>query len=90
MHRFPTRDTTDCNVICFTWLMGEVLDTTIQPVGISIHRTDRNNLLYVKNKCGGVCFMINNSWCDCRNVQTLKTFYSSNLDKKNREKVIII
>jgi hypothetical protein len=38
------RDIWDCNILCFTetWLAGDMLLESIQPMGISVHRADRN------------------------------------------------
>ena len=48
---------------------------SVQPVGFSVHRADRNKDLSQKKKGGGVCFMINYSRCDCDNIQKLKSLF---------------
>ncbi|KAL6467851.1 hypothetical protein MHYP_G00235280 [Metynnis hypsauchen] len=53
-----------------TWLSAEISNEAIKPVGFSVHRADRTKDLFGKSKGGGVCFMINNAWCDQRNVQS--------------------
>ncbi len=56
-------------LICLTetWISREVPDFIIKPTGFSMHRADRIPDLSGKSKGGGVCFMINNSWCDRKN-----------------------
>jgi hypothetical protein len=41
---------------------------------------DRNKHLFGKKEGGGVCFMINDSWCNCNNIQELKSFCSPDLE----------
>ena len=53
---------------------------SVQPVGFSVHRADMNEDLSGKKKGRGVCFMIKYSWCDCDNVQKLKSFCSPDLE----------
>ena len=69
------RDIRDCNILYFTesWLSPNILSLSIQPAGFTTHRADRNKELSRKKKGRGVCFMINYSWCDCGNVQELKS-----------------
>jgi hypothetical protein len=57
-----------------------ILSLSIQPAGFSVHCADRNKELSRKEKEGGVCFMINCSWCDCDNIQKLKSFCSPELE----------
>ncbi len=38
--------------------------------GFSVHHSDRTKELTGKSRGGGVCFYINNSWCDERNLHT--------------------
>ena len=62
---------------CFTetWLSRDMLSESVQPPGIFVRRVDRN-----KHLSKGVCFMINNSWCNCNNIQELKSFCSPDLE----------
>ncbi len=55
----------DCSIICLTetWMSRKVPDFAIEPTGFSVHRANRIPDLSGKSKGGGVCFMINNSWC---------------------------
>ncbi len=64
------RETRDCCVICLTetWMSAMVLDSAIELTGFSVHRSDRKKELTGKSSGGGVCFYINNSWCDERNI----------------------
>ena len=73
------RDIRDCNIFSFTetWLSRDIL--SLHPSGFSVHCADRNKELSGKKK-GGECFMINYSWCDCDNIQKLKSFCSPNLE----------
>ena len=70
------------DMLCFTeaWLAPDILSPSIQPAGFSVHCADRNKELSGKKKGWGVCFMINCPWCDCDNVQKLKTFCSCGLE----------
>ena len=80
------RDIRDCNILCFTetWLSRDILSESVQPVGFSVHCTDRNKELSGKKKGRGVCFMINCSWCDCDNIQKLKSLCSPDQSNANR------
>lgn len=75
------REMRDCCVICLTetWLSDKVPDSTIQLLGFSVHRADRLQELTGK-RCSGVCFMINNRWCDYANVHRVRSFCSSDLE----------
>uniref|UniRef100_A0A674ELB5 Transposase Tc1-like domain-containing protein n=1 Tax=Salmo trutta TaxID=8032 RepID=A0A674ELB5_SALTR len=75
------RDIRDCNVLCFTetWLTRDTLSESVQPPGFFTHRSDRNKHLSGK-KGGGVCLMINETWCDHNNIQELKSFCSPDLE----------
>jgi ribosome assembly protein 1 len=53
-----------------------MLAELVQPPGFSVHRADRNNHLSGKKKGRGVCFKINDSWCNCNNIQEVKSFCS--------------
>ncbi len=66
------RETRDCCVICLTetWMTAMVPDSAI----------DRTKELTGKSRGGGVCFYINNSWCDERNLHSIKSFCSPDLE----------
>ncbi len=76
------RETRDCCVICLTetWMSAMVPDSAIELTGFSVHRSDRTKELTGKSRGGGVCFYINNSWCDERNIHSIKSFCSPNLE----------
>ncbi|KAK1784036.1 hypothetical protein P4O66_004356, partial [Electrophorus voltai] len=76
------RDIQDCNLLCFTesWLNPAVPNHTIQPAEFfSVHRMDRM-ADSGKSRGGGVCVMVNNSWCNNANVVTLACSCSPNLE----------
>ncbi len=64
------RETRDCCVICLTetWMSAMVPDS------------DRTKELTGKSRGGGVCFYINNSWCNERNIHSIKSFCSPDLE----------
>ncbi len=70
------RETRDCCVICFTetWMSAMVPDSA------HVHRSDRTKELTGKSRGGGICFYINNSWCDERNLHSIKSFCSPDLE----------
>ncbi len=72
------RETRDCCVICLTetWMSAMVPDSAIELTGFSVHRSDRAKELTGKSRGGGVCFYINNSWCNERNIHSIKSFCS--------------
>ncbi|XP_049336921.1 uncharacterized protein LOC125802521 [Astyanax mexicanus] len=76
------REIRDCSVICLTetWLSADIPDHAIEPAGFSLHRADRSKELSGKSKGGGVCFLINNAWCDRRNVHFIESFCSPELE----------
>ncbi len=76
------RETRDCCVICLTetWMSAMVPDSAIELTGFSVHRSDRTKELTGKSRGGGVCFYINNSWCDERNLHSVKSFCSPDLE----------
>jgi hypothetical protein len=76
------RDIRDCNILYFmeTWLSRDMFSESVQPPGLSMHRADRDKHLSGKRKGGGVCVMINDSWCNYNNIQELKSFCSPNLE----------
>ncbi len=76
------RETRDCCVICLTetWMSAMVPDSAIELTGFSVHRSDRTKELTGKSRGGGVCFYINNSWCDERNIHSIKSFCSPDLE----------
>ncbi len=57
-----------------------VPDLAIELTGFSVHRSDRTKELTGKSRGGGVCFYINNSWCDERNIHSTKSFCSPDLE----------
>ncbi len=57
-----------------------VPDSAIELAGFSVHRSDRTKELTGKSRGGGVCFYINNSWCDERNLHSIKSFCSPDLE----------
>ncbi len=76
------RETRDCCVICLTetWMSAMVPDSAIELTGFSVHRSDRTKELTGKSRGRGVCFYINNSWCDERNIHSIKSFCSPDLE----------
>ena len=58
-------DFANCQVFCFTetWLTPDHPDALVKPDGFSIFRTDRDPDVTGKKKGGGVCFLINDTWC---------------------------
>ncbi len=76
------RETRDCCVICLTetWMSAIVPDSAIELTGFSVHRLDRTKELTGKSRGGGVCFYINNLWCDERNIHSIKSFCSPDLE----------
>ncbi len=76
------RETRDCCVICLTetWMSAMVPDSAIELTGFSVHRSDRTKELTGKSRGGGVSFYINNSWCNERNIHSIKSFCSPNLE----------
>ena len=59
------RDISDCNILSFTdtWLTRDSLWDSVEPPGFFTHHSERNKHLSGKKKGGGVCLMINESWC---------------------------
>ncbi len=57
-----------------------VPDSAIELTGFSVHRSDRTKELTGKSRGGGVCFYINNSWCNERNIHSIKSFCSPVLE----------
>ncbi len=76
------RETRDCCVICLTetWMSAMVPDSAIELTGFSVHLSDRTKELTGKSRGEGVCFYINNSWCDERNLHSIKSFCSPDLE----------
>ncbi len=76
------RETRDCCVICLTetWMSAMVPDSAIKLTGFSVHRSDRTKELTGKSRGGGVCFYINNLWCDERNIHSIISFCSPDLE----------
>ncbi len=75
------RETRDCCVICLTetWMSAMVPDSAIELTGFSVHLSDRTKELTGKSRVG-VCFYINNLWCDERNIHSIKSFCSPDLE----------
>ncbi len=48
--------------------------------GFFMHRSHRMKELTGKSRGGGVCFYINNSWCDERNLHSIKSFCYPDLE----------
>ncbi len=63
-----------------TWMSAMVPDSAIELTGFSVHRSDRTKELRGKSRGGGICFHINNSWCDERNLHSIKSFCSPDLE----------
>ncbi len=76
------RETRDFCVICLivTWMSAMVPDSAIELTGFSVHRSDRTKELTGKSRGGGVCLYMNNSWCDERNLHSIKSFCSPDLE----------
>ncbi len=76
------RETRDCCIICLTetWMSAVVPDSAIELTGFSVHRSDRTKELTGKSRGGGICFFINNLWCDERNLHSIKSFCSPDLE----------
>ncbi|KAK3517722.1 hypothetical protein QTP70_016495, partial [Hemibagrus guttatus] len=72
---FPT----SC-VLCFTetWLCDAIPDSALQLGGFNLYRADRHTELSGKTKGGGICFYINNSWCN--DVKVLSQLCSPDLE----------
>jgi len=72
----------DCNIICLTeTCLGEATpDHAIALAGYSIFRQDRTNELTGKGEGGGVCFLVNNSWCTPGNMYPLDSSCSPDLE----------
>ncbi len=71
-----------CCVICLTetWMSAMFPNSAIELTGFSLHHSDRMEELTGKSRGGGVCFYINNSWCDERNLHSIKSFCSPDLE----------
>ncbi|KAL6460889.1 hypothetical protein MHYP_G00308550 [Metynnis hypsauchen] len=63
-----------------TWLSAEISNEAIEPAGFSVQCQDRTKDLSGKGKEVGVCFMINNAWCDQWNVRFIESFCSPHLE----------
>jgi hypothetical protein len=75
------RDFRDCIILCFieTSLTWDSLLESVQSPSFFTHCADRNKRLF-GNVGGGVCLMINESWCYHNNVLELKSFCSPDLE----------
>ncbi len=76
------RETRDCCMICLieTWLSVEIPDSAIELSRFSVHHADSMKEFMGKSRGGGVCFFINNSWCDERNIHSVRLFCSPDLE----------
>ncbi len=61
---------------CLQWFQTQPSSSS----GFSVHRSDRAKELTGKSRGGGVCFYINNSWCNERNIHSIKSFCSPDLE----------
>ncbi len=61
---FQFKGSTDCCALIFseTWLNEDIPDTAISLQTHFVYRSDRT-FVSGKNKGGGVCIYVNNSWC---------------------------
>ncbi len=57
-----------------------VPDSAIELTGFSVHRSTERKSSQGKAEAGGVCFYINNSWCNERNIHSIKSFCSPDLE----------
>ncbi|KAK3534809.1 hypothetical protein QTP86_026082 [Hemibagrus guttatus] len=75
------RDIRDCNLLCFTetWLSPVVLDHAIQLAEFSVHRMGRT-LESGKSRGGGVCLIVNSSWCNSASIVPLTCSCTPNLE----------
>ncbi len=69
LHYLPHRNLDVCNVP----------DSAIEITGV-LRASLRQKELTGKSRGGGVCFFINNSWCDERNLHSIKSFCSPDLE----------
>ena len=60
------RDFSLSSVLCFTesWLTESTPDSAAQLTGFQLLRADRDPILSGKSKGGGICFYINQCWCN--------------------------
>ncbi len=58
----------------------EIPDSAIELSRFSVHRVDRMKEFTGKSRGGGVCFFINNSWCDERNIHSVRSLCSPDLE----------
>ena len=65
------KDFRDCSLYCITetWLDESVPDSAIITPGFTLYRSDREFNSVDKHRGGGVCFLVNDSWCT--NVKVL-------------------
>ncbi len=61
---------------CLQWFQTQPSSLRASPCTAS----DRTKELTGKSRGGGVCFYINNSWCDERNLHSIKSFCSPDLE----------
>ncbi len=63
-----------------TWMSAMVPDSAIKLTGFAVHRSDRTKELTGKSRGWGIFFYINNSWCEERNIHSIKSFCSPDLE----------
>jgi len=61
---------------CLQWIQKSAIELT----GFSVHHSDRTKELTGKSRGGGICFYINNLWCDERNLHSIQSFRSPDLE----------
>ncbi len=61
---------------CLQWFQTQPSSSRASPC----NRSDRTKELTGKSRGGGVCFYINNSWCDEMNLHSIKSFCSPDLE----------
>lgn len=59
------KDYKNACAICLTetWLTPAHPDSLVQPSGFTMYRRDRDRVITGKDKGGGVCLLVNESWC---------------------------
>ncbi len=57
-----------------------VPDSAIELTGFSVHCSDRTKELTGKIRGEGICFFVNNSCCDEKNLHSIKSFCSPDLE----------
>ncbi|KAK3517059.1 hypothetical protein QTP86_019583, partial [Hemibagrus guttatus] len=80
LHMNKNKDFPTSCVLCFTetWLCDLIPDSPLQLGGFNLYRADRHTELSGKTKGGGICFYIDNSWCN--DVKVLSQLCSPDLE----------